>query len=151
KSNKILDTLLTSVSPAQLLTGKLLGVAAVSLTLLLFWGAAGGALLHMVIERGGQSIFAQIAAAFLDPRLLTAFGVGFVAGYLMYGAIFVALGSLCESTQEAQTLIGPVALILALPMVLIAPAIDNANAPIVTMASWFPLFTPFLLLVRAPA
>src|SRR5262249_12473638 len=75
KSNKILDTLLASVSPVQLLAGKLLGVAFVSLTLFLFWGAAGGALLHMVVERGGQSIFAQIAGAFLDPRLLTAFGV----------------------------------------------------------------------------
>jgi ABC-2 type transport system permease protein len=151
KSNKILDTLLTSVSPIQLLTGKLLGVAAVSLTLFLFWGAVGGGLLQMVAERAGQSIFGQLAAAFLDPRLLTAFGVGFIAGYLMYGAIFVALGSLCESTQEAQTLIGPIALILALPMVLIAPAVDNPNAPIISAASWFPLFTPFLLLVRAPA
>ena len=151
KSNKILDTLLTSVSPMQLLSGKLLGVAAVSLTLFLFWGAVGGGLLHMVAERAGQSIFGQLAAAFLDARLLTAFGVGFVAGYLMYGAIFVALGSLCESTQEAQTLIGPIALVLALPMVLITPAIDNPNAPIITAASWFPLFTPFLLLVRAPA
>jgi hypothetical protein len=83
--------------------------------------------------------------------LLAAFGIGFLAGYLMYGAIFLALGSLCESIQEAQTLLGPVALVLALPMMLIAPALDNPNAPLIEMASWFPLFTPFLLLVRAPA
>jgi ABC-2 type transport system permease protein len=151
KSNKILDTLLTSVSPLQMLIGKLLGVAAVSLTLFIFWGALGGTLLTMAADRAGDSILGQIAAAFLEPRLLVAFFIGFVAGYIMYGAIFLALGSLCESLQEAQTLLGPVALVLAMPMMLITPALDNPNAPIIETASWIPLFTPFLLLVRAPS
>lgn len=151
KSNKILDTLLTSVSPLEMLIGKLLGIAAVSATLFLFWGALGGGLLSMAAERAGDSTLGQIAAAFLEPRLLVAFGVGFVAGYLMYGAIFLALGALCESIQEAQTLLGPVALVLAMPMMLITPAFDNPNAPIIEAASWVPLFTPFLLLVRAPS
>lgn len=151
KSNKILDTILTSVSPLQLLTGKLIGVALVSLTLFVFWGAIGGVLLTMAAERAGDSILGQVAAAFLEPRLLAAFAIGFIAGYLMYGAIFLALGSLCESIQEAQTLLGPVALVLAIPMMLITPALDNPNAPIVEAASWIPIFTPFLLLVRAPS
>lgn len=151
KSNKILDTLLTSVTPLEMLIGKLLGVAAVSATLFLFWGALGGGLLSVAAEQASTSMFGQIAAAFLEPRLLVAFGVGFLAGYLMYGAIFLALGSLCESIQEAQTLLGPVALVLAVPMMLITPALDNPNAPIIESASWFPLFTPFLLLIRAPA
>lgn len=151
KSNKILDTLLTSVSPLEMLIGKLLGVAAVSATLFLFWGALGGGLLSLAAEQASMSMFGQIAAAFLEPRLLVAFGVGFLAGYLMYGAMFLALGSLCESIQEAQTLLGPVALVLAMPMMLITPALDNPNAPIIETASWIPLFTPFLLLIRAPA
>lgn len=150
KSNKILDTLLTSVSPLELLTGKLIGVAAVSATLFLFWGALGGVLLSMAASTMSNSVLGQVAAAFLEPRLIVAFLVGFVAGYLMYGAIFLALGSLCDSVQEAQTLLGPVALVLAMPMMLIVPALDNPNAPIVEMASWVPLFTPFLLLIRAP-
>lgn len=151
KSNKILDTILTSVTPMELLMGKLLGVAAVSATLFLFWGALGGGLLSIAATRLGDSMFGQIAAAFLEPRLIAAFIVGFVAGYLMYGAIFLALGSLCESIQEAQTLLGPVAMVLAVPMVLVTPALDNPNAPIVEAASWVPLFTPFLLLMRAPS
>lgn len=151
KSNKILDTLLTSVTPLEMLIGKLLGVAAVSATLFLFWGALGGGLLSLAAEQASMSVFGQVAAAFLDPRLLAAFGIGFAAGYLMYGAIFLALGSLCESIQEAQTLLGPVALVLAMPMMLVTPALDNPNAPIIEAASWFPLFTPFLLLIRAPA
>jgi ABC-2 type transport system permease protein len=151
KSNKILDTILTSVTPMEMLIGKLLGVAAVSATLFLFWGALGGGLLSLAAEQASMSVFGQIAAAFLEPRLLVAFGVGFLAGYLMYGAIFLAMGSLCESIQEAQTLLGPVALVLAIPMMLVTPALDNPNAPIIEAASWIPLFTPFLLLIRAPA
>lgn len=151
KSNKILDSLLTSVTPLQMLIGKLLGVAAVSATLFLVWGAIGGSLLSLAAERAGEGVFGQIASAFLDPQLLVAFGLGFLSGYLLYGAIFLALGSLCESMQEAQTLLGPVALVLALPMMLLAPAIDNPNAPIIAGASWFPLFTPFLMLIRAPS
>jgi ABC-2 type transport system permease protein len=151
KSNKILDTLLTSITPVEMLAGKLLGVAFVSATLFLFWGTLGGGLLTIAAERAADSMFGQVAAAFLEPRLIAAFFIGFVFGYLIYGAIFLALGSLCESLQEAQTLLGPVALVLAVPMILITPALDNPNAPIVEAASWVPLFTPFLLLVRAPS
>ncbi len=151
KSNKILDTLMTSVTPLEMLIGKLLGVAAVSATLFLFWGALGGGLLSVASNEMGQSAIGQIASAFLEPQLIAAFAIGFIAGYLMYGAIFLALGSLCESMQEAQTLLGPVALVLALPMMLITPAIDNPSAPIIEAASWVPIFTPFLMLIRAPA
>ena len=151
KSNKILDTLLTSVTPLELLTGKLLGVAAVSATLFLFWGALGGVLLNAAASRMGDSMLGQIAAGFLDPRLLAAFLIGFLAGYLIYGAIFLALGALCESIQEAQTLLGVATLIMAMPMMLIAPALDNPNAPLIEAASWVPLFTPFMLLIRAPS
>ncbi len=151
KANKILDTLLTSVTPLELLLGKLLGVAAVSATLFLFWGALGGGLLSLAATRMDESMLGQVAAAFIDPRLTSAFAIGFVTGYLMYGAIFLALGSLCDSIQEAQSLLGPVTLVLMLPMLLIGPALDNPNAPIIEAASWIPIFTPFLLLIRAPA
>ncbi len=151
KSNKILDTLLTSVTPLEMLMGKLMGVAAVSATLFLFWGAIGAGLASLASDSLGASLIGQIAAAFADPRLMLAFAVGFITGYLMFGAIFLALGSLCDSIQEAQTLLGPVTILLMLPMLLIGPAIDNPNSPIIAAASWFPLFTPFLMLMRAPA
>ena len=151
RSNKILDTLLTSVSPLEILIGKLIAVAAVSTTLLLVWGGLGAWLLNVAASHAAGGVFAQIAAAFVEPHLIASFAIGFIAGYLLFGAIFLALGSLCESSQDAQTLLGPVSLVLALPLMLLAPALDNPNAPIVAAASWFPLFTPFLLIVRAPA
>jgi len=104
-------------------------------------------LLNAAATRMGDSALGQIAAGFLDPRLLAAFLIGFVAGYLIYGAIFLAFGALCESIQEAQTALGAATLIMAMPMMLIAPALDNPNAPLIEAVSWVPLFTPFMLRV----
>jgi ABC-2 type transport system permease protein len=150
RSNKILDTVLTSVTPTELLIGKLIAVAAVNATLFLVWGGLSGELLHVAATRASGNFFGALASAFLDPHLIAAFLIGFGAGYLMYGALFLAFGALCETPQDAQQLVAPATLLLGLPMTLIAPALDNPNSPIVVEASWFPLFTPFLLIVRAP-
>jgi ABC-2 type transport system permease protein len=151
KSNKILDSLLTSVTPLQILIGKLAGVAAVSATFFAVWGGVGAgvsALLNRVSPANGLAEWAALA---LTPELAVMFVVCFVAGYLMYGAIFLALGSLCESNQEAQTLMGPVFLVLTAPILLLAPAFLNPSSPLVAGAAWVPLFTPFLMIMRAPA
>jgi ABC-2 type transport system permease protein len=69
----------------------------------------------------------------------------------MFGALFLAIGSLCESMQEAQTLLGPVILVLIMPVLTFAPAFENPASPVVRIASWIPLFTPFLTPLRAAA
>lgn len=150
KSNKILDSLLTSATPAQILSGKLLGVAAVSFTLFAFWGVLT-ALGAPVIAKGQAGLGADIAAAALDPALLGLFVVFFLGGYLTFGAIFLGLGALCDTLQEAQSLLGPLVLLLTLPILLLGPAFQNPDAPLVETASWFPLFTPFVMMMRAPA
>lgn len=148
KSNKILDTLLTSVAPTHILAGKLLGVATLSLTLFLIWGGVGGAFLFQAAA-GSGGLLAGAAEALRDPWLLVIFVVSFVLGYVMYGVIFLAIGSLCESLQESQALVSPLFLMLVAPMLLLVPALENPDAPLVVGASWFPLFTPFVLMMRA--
>ncbi|MDZ4777229.1 MAG: ABC transporter permease, partial [Alphaproteobacteria bacterium] len=109
KSNKILDSLLTSASPLQILVGKLLGVAAVSFTLFSVWGLLGGGALGMASTAG---VGVDLAQAALNPSLIGAFVIFFLGGYLIYGALFLALGSLCDTLQESQSLLGPVFLVL---------------------------------------
>lgn len=149
KSNKILDNLLTCAAPAQILAGKLMGVAALSVTLFAFWGLMGGGAIALGAQSSPQA--KTVLDAVLDPTLLAAFGFCFAIGYLMYGALFLAVGSLCETIQEAQTLVGPLFLLMAIPVVMFAPAVENPGSPAVAALSWFPLFTPFLLLLRTPA
>jgi ABC-2 type transport system permease protein len=151
KSNKILDQLLTRASPLQILMGKLFGVAMVSATLFGVWGGLGAAASTQALAMDPEGRFAEFAGAAFDPALLGLFAVCFVAGYLMFGALFLGLGALCDSLQEAQSLIGPVVFLLILPILLLGPALDNPDAPLVKAVTWIPLFTPFLLMMRAPA
>jgi ABC-2 type transport system permease protein len=148
KSNKILDALLTSASPLQILIGKLCGVAAVSFTLFAVWGVLGSAAMALA-PREGQ--WGEMVAAAFEPGLFALFAAFFAGGYLIYGALFLGLGALCDTLQEAQSLLGPVILVLTLPILLIGPAFQNPHAPLIVGASWFPPFTPFVMMMRAPA
>ena len=151
KSNKILDSLLTAVTPLQILCGKLLGVAAVSATLFAVWGMFASAALGYLSSGAVGGLVADAAGAALSPALGLTFLACFAAGYLLFGALFLGLGSLCDSLQEAQSLIGPIFLLMIVPLLLIGPAFANPKAPIIEAAAWIPLFAPFVLLLRAPA
>ncbi|MBU6372332.1 MAG: ABC transporter permease [Alphaproteobacteria bacterium] len=150
KSSRVLDTLLSSAAPVQILAGKLLGVAALSFTLFTVWGGAGAGIASLAAA-AAPSTTLEAFRSVATPELIALFGFCFLAGYLMFGAAFLAIGSLCESLQEAQTLIGPLILVLVLPVLLFAPAFENPASPIVRAASWVPLFTPFLTPIRAAA
>lgn len=150
KSNKIMDSLLASARHYEILTGKLLGVAAVSFTLLIAWGGFGALGLAGLV-RAGVTLPAGVMEAATDPALLIPFIGYFVAGYLMYGAMFLAVGSLCETLQEAQTLMSPMIFILMAPMFVMPFAVTDPDSAIVTTMSWIPLYTPFLMILRLPA
>ncbi|MEO9971896.1 MAG: ABC transporter permease [Hyphomonadaceae bacterium] len=153
RSNKIFDTLLTSLRLPQLLAGKLLAVLGVTFTMMGVWS-----LLGFVITAAGASqlpgevrqIMYDIIGAGLQPKILVPTFFSFVFGYLIYGSIFMALGSLCDTVQEAQTLLSPLILILMMPMFMIMLAFNDPTSPIVAFVSWVPIFTPFLLILRVP-
>ena len=146
RSNKIFDSLLTSVRLSELLAGKLIGVFALSATLMGVWALFAAAM----IARTGDPAVLTFAAAALRPELLLAGLAGFLAGYIMYAAMFLALGSLCDTIQEAQTLMSPLIIFLMVPLFVVTIAIRQPASPIIEMLSWFPPFTPFLMILRAP-
>ncbi|MEP4166207.1 ABC transporter permease, partial [Maricaulis sp.] len=152
KGNKVLEMMLASARHHEILTSKLLGVAAVSATLLIFWGglASIGGLAIQQLMAAADIPAAEILAALFDPALLGPAIGYFIVGYLMYGAVFLAIGSLCETIQDAQTLMSPMMLVMMMPLFLVMMAIDAPDSPIVAIASWIPLWTPFIMLVRLP-
>ncbi len=152
KGNKVLEMMLASSRHHEILTGKLLGVAGVSTTLLLVWGglaATVGLTLQQLPIAAGIPL-GEIMAAVLDPGLIFPAIGYFIIGYLMYGAIFLAIGSLCETLQDAQTLMSPMMLIMMVPLFLVMVAADAPDSPIIVFASWVPLWTPFIMLARLP-
>lgn len=153
RSNKIFDTLLTSVRLPQLLAGKLGAVFAVTSTMMGAWALVGlGAFLFgasFLSPEDAQEMSTAINAG-LSPSLVIPALISFVLGYLMYGVVFMALGSLCDTIQEAQTLLSPLMLLLMMPMFMIIIAFNDPSSPVVAIVSWVPLFTPFLLILRMP-
>lgn len=152
KSNKILDSLLSAVPLRAILMGKLAGVAAVSFTLLAGWAIAGlvtTSLAGSVVDAEPGKLGGLLHAAMQLDLLLPFFGY-FVFGYLMFGSIYLALGSLCETLQEAQTLMSPMIFLMMVPMLSLTVAISDPQSPALTVLSWIPLFTPYIMMARLP-
>ena len=152
KGNKILEVLLASARFHEILIGKLAGVAAVSATLLIFWGmlSIGGLFGVQAVASSADLPIAEIIAAILDPGLLLPALGYFIMGYLMFGTVFLAIGSLCDTLQEAQSLMSPIFLIMMIPLFIIVSSFDAPDSSFVQYASWVPFWTPFLMMARLP-
>lgn len=147
KSNKILEVLLSSASATEILTGKVLGVALLTLSVLAVWGVLGlGGLARFAPEQA-----ADIMGVLWSGGMLGWFLAFMVGGYLMYAVLFAAIGAFCETPRDAQTLMGPIMMILVVPMLTLSMALQTPDAPVVKILSWIPLFTPFLMMARMPS
>ncbi|GGG90034.1 hypothetical protein GCM10007420_01330 [Glycocaulis albus] len=153
KGGKIIELLLSTVRVRDLLVGKLLGVAAVSFTLFAVWGLIGTTvmLLAGTFLQGIDPELAGLIGEAVQPGLFLAALGYFMVGYLMYGAIFLALGSLCETLHDAQTLMSPLILVLMLPLMILVFAMRSIDSVAVQIVSWVPIWTPFIMIARLPS
>jgi ABC-2 type transport system permease protein len=147
KSSRILEVLLSSASVPEILGGKILGAAALSATVIGGWGAVG----LLALARLSPNLLGEAISALLAHGLIFWFMLFFVGGYLMYASIFAAIGAFCETAREAQTLLGPMMLILTIPVLFLSLALQHPDAPIIVALSWIPIFTPFIMTARLAA
>ncbi|MDP1528592.1 MAG: ABC transporter permease [Rhodoferax sp.] len=147
KSNKILEVLLSSASATEILTGKVLGVAMLTLTMLLAWGGIGAAGLLSTFPAEA----AMVGDVLLNDGLLGYFAAFMVGGYLMYAVLFAAIGAFCETPRDAQTLMGPIMMVLIIPILTMQMAFNTPDAPLIRILSMIPFFTPFVMMARLPS
>lgn len=147
KSNKILEVLLSSASATEILTGKVLGVALLTISMLAVWGGLGAAGLYAAAPEQALEVLSVISENGMIFYLM-AYAVG---GYLMYAVLFAAIGAFCETPRDAQTLMGPIMMVLVVPILIATTALQSPDSPLVRIMSWVPFFTPFLMPARAPA
>ena len=69
----------------------------------------------------------------------------------MYAVLFAAIGAFCETPRDAQTLMGPIMMVLVVPLLVMQMTLETPDSPIVRILSWVPFFTPFLMSARAPS
>ncbi len=147
RSNKLIEVLLSSVTAEEFMAGKLLGIAGIGLTILTVW--LGAVVIVALNGSGPVAEFGRMAIAqILDGPYIPAFAFYFVTGYLMVASVFLGLGSLANSQQEAQSLMTPLIFVLLLPFFLIVPLMQDPNGPLSQALAWIPLYTPFVMMFR---
>ena len=150
KSNRIVEVLLSSVTPSELMLGKLLGVAGIGITMLAAWFAFGAGVLSYY-SAAGVSTVGALKTVLISPGLLGPFVVYFLLGYLFYASILLALGSVCNTLKDAQNFMGPVMMVLMVPLLTMVFVAKDPNGPLAVVLSWIPFFTPFVMMNRAAA
>jgi len=146
KTDRVVEILISSMTPMELLSGKILGLASVGLTQLLIWMLMAG--VFGVFSGGLAAGIGFNLFQFLRLDVLVYFAVFFVLGYLLYVCFYAIAGAICNSEKEAQQFIQPVMLVLMIPWFLMMPIIMNPDSPLSVGLSFFPLFSPITMFAR---
>ena len=140
KNSRVVEVLLSAVSPFQLMAGKILGLAAVGLAVLGLWsGAAYGA----AAARGIAYVFHTGASAY--------FLLFFLLGFVLLSSVFAAVGAACNTLKEAQSFMTPVMLCLVIPMVAWFYIVQYPSGLLAVCLSFFPLTAPMVMILRLAA
>jgi ABC-2 type transport system permease protein len=144
KTSRIMEVLLASLTPAELLGGKIFGVAAVGLTQITIWLGAG----LIAATPGAFSMASMIREANFNWSTGIFFGIYFLLGYLLYSSLCAALGSMVNSEQEAQQFQFIIMMPLILSFFYMFKAARAPNDPFVVVLSLFPFSTPLVMYAR---
>jgi ABC-2 type transport system permease protein len=150
KSNRIIEVLLASVTPGELMMGKLLGIGATGITTIVAWLGSFFVFirLYQTVE---TAMIVQILDVLLSSDLIPYFVFYYVCCYALYAGIFLAIGSLCNTLKEAQSLMMPLMMVLVVPILTMSFIAQDPNGTMARVMSWIPLFTPFTMMNRAAA
>lgn len=154
KNNRVLELLVTSVKPAQLMMGKLIGVGMVAVTQLLIWLAVILILVQFVLPAVARpEVFEAIAQMGLTAELLRIFAfllVFLIGGFLIYASIFVAIGAAVDNIQDASQLTSFAVVPIVIALMLSLSVANNPNSEIATIFSLIPFTSPMVMMTRIP-
>jgi ABC-2 type transport system permease protein len=136
--------LLSSASVPEIMGGKILGVAAVTGTILAFWMSIAAGL---VAVRSPETL-GDVASVFMQHGHWAYFVLYFTGGYLMFATLYVTVGAFCETSREAQTLLGPMMIVMTVPAMFMIQGAQHPDSPLLRTLAWIPLFTPFMMAAR---
>ncbi len=136
RSSRVIEVLLSTVSYNDLMAGKILGLGMLGLTqsaIYLVVGALAGNYYDLSI---------------ITPTIGVLYFVYFILGYLLYAGIYIGVGALFDSEQEAQQAIQIITFIAIIPMMLWTVVLENPNSTFVNVLTYIPLVTPFFMIIK---
>ncbi len=145
KTNKVVEVILSSVKPIQLMAGKILGQGLVGLTQYFIWVLVG-----LVLTLSGGSLI-QIEGNNLlnfSAGTLIWFIIYYVLGYFLYSAMYSIVGVATTTDQEAQQASMPITLLLVVPLLVLTTLVKNPDSSLIIGLSYVPFFSPIIMFAR---
>ena len=137
KSSRVMEVILSAVSPMQLLTGKIVGQMCVGLIILIAYCGLGI----------GGLLLASMMSILPLINLLYLF-IYFIIAFFIIASVMAAVGSAVSDVREAQSLLGPIMIVLVIPMMLWMPILRNPNSMFAQICSFLPPISPFVMILR---
>lgn len=170
KKNRIVEIIVSSIPPFQLMLGKIFGIAAVAITQLLIWAVFITILmvlfsvffspmlletaqdLEQVVGSNSQQIFDMIGSieAFNIPLMLFSFAFFFIFGYLFYSALFAGAGAVTDDSSQNQTITIPLSIPVILSVMIMVNVAEQPHSPLAFWSSLIPFCSPIIMMARLP-
>lgn len=146
KQNRMMEILMTSVKPIQMLTGKIIALGLVGLLQTLVWSGSG----YLLLSFSGRQF--SLGEAFKLPPTILLWGMlFFLLGYAVYASLMAGLGALVPNIREASQTTTIVIIPLIIPLMFISVMIQSPNSPLPVFLSLFPLTAPVSMMTRLAA
>lgn len=146
KQSRIIEVLLSSVKPFQLMLGKLIGIGLVSLTQMALWAASA----ILLSTLAALPMFA--ATSFKLPPLqlpiFIFFAVYFLLGYFLFSTLYLIVGAMVSAEEDAQQMMLPIVFSAVIPMLLFEQVVRQPNSLLSVVLSLTPIFGPILMFAR---
>jgi ABC-2 type transport system permease protein len=136
KSSRLIEILISSCTPDELITGKILGLGALGITQIIVW-----ALISLTL------ISSSLISLQIFDNILPIVGY-FLLGFIFYTSIFVGVGSIVTTEQEAQMITTYLSLILIFPVVFAITIFDNPNSSLINILTYIPLTLPSIMILK---
>ena len=178
KTNRIIELMVSSVKPFQLMIGKVIGIGMVGLTQFFLWGILTFVLVSgTLFILGGDTSTAELmqASSAMDANAMAAvpsdstalklheivasipiaslainFILYFVGGYLLYASLFAAIGSAVNQPEDSSQFMTPMMLLMVFALYAGIYSVDNPDGPLAFWCSWIPFVSPIVMMVRLP-
>jgi ABC-2 type transport system permease protein len=144
KGSRVIEVLLSSLTPRDLMLGKLVGVGLAGMTQLSIWAVVGMAMSGYA----ATSAFAMLSSFEIPPAVFGYLMLYFLLGFLLYSALFMTVGAACSTEQDAQQFQGLITLPMIVPLMTLMLLIQNPASTFAVVLSLIPLFAPMMMLAR---
>ena len=144
KSSRMVEVLLASISPGDLMLGKVMGIGLAGLTQFAIWSGT----LFVLSQRGVSVGELSLDTAFLTPVILINFIAFFLLGFFLYATLYAGIGAMCNTVQDSQQFHTPLVMGLVLPMMMLSLVLRSPDSTVSVVLSLIPLFSPVIMFMR---